>query len=95
MRGLTILENTSFKYALQQIRHSLRRLNRGNHQEFYIHISKVDVVSSITNQLCQERTLGSSIAFPDGMQFVGDIIEVYDFLHKFIVLQTFEVIAIF
>jgi len=45
------LYNAFTKYLLQKIRHSLCRLNRGNHQEFRIHISKVDIISGVADQL--------------------------------------------
>ena len=83
------------KYLFQQICYALCRLNRGDHQKLSIHVGKVDVVSSVADQLCQEGTLGSAVAFPERMQLIGHTIEVYDFLHEFIVRQTFEIIAIF
>ena len=61
------LYNAFTKYLFQQIRYSLRRLNRSNHQKFCIHISEVDVISSVADQLCQEGTLGSAVAFPEGV----------------------------
>ena len=79
------LYNTFTNYLLQQIRYSLRRLNRGNHQEFGIHIGKVDAVSSVADQLRQEGSLGSAVAFPEGVQFVGHTIEIYELIYEFIV----------
>ena len=52
-------------------------------------------ISCVADQLCQECTLGSAVAFPERVQFVGHTVEIHDLIYEFIVRQALEVVALF
>lgn len=68
------------KNIFQQIRHTLGRLNGCCHQKIGIHISKIDLISGVADELRQEYALGSAISLSERVQSVGDAIEINDFL---------------
>ena len=91
---LPVLRQDAFcENIFQQIRDTLGRLNGCYHQKVGIHISKIDLISGVADELRQECALGSAISLPEGMQSVGGAIEINDFLYELVVRQTFEIIA--
>ena len=91
---LPVLRQDAFcENIFQQIRDTLGRLNGCYHQKVGIHISKIDLISGVADELRQECALGSAISLPEGVQSVGGAIEINDFLYELVVRQTFEIIA--
>ena len=91
---LPVLRQDAFcENIFQQIRDTLGRLNGCYHQKVGIHISKIDLISGVADELRQECALGSAISLPEGMQSVGGAIEINDFLYELVMGQTIEIIA--
>ena len=91
---LPVLRQDAFcENIFQQIRDTLGRPNGCYHQKIGIHISKIDLISGVADELRQECALGSAISLPEGVQSVGGAIEINDFLYELVVGQTFEIIA--
>ena len=58
-----------------------------------IRISKIDLISGITDKLCQKYTSNPAIAILERMRGVGDATESSNLLREFIMGQTFEIAA--
>lgn len=91
---LPVLRQDAFcENIFQQIRDTLGRLNGCYHQKIGIHISKIDLISGVADELRQECALGSAISLSERVQGVGGAIEINDFLYELVMGQTFEIIA--
>ena len=84
----TVREN-----AGQESCYALCRLDSRDHQQLCIHICKVELVSGITDQLCQKYSLCSAVTFAEGMEHIGSAIKVYQLSNKFVSGQSFEIIT--
>ena len=63
------------KHLTQQVCHTLRGLNGGDHQQVAIHLRPVEVMSRAANELRQERPLGTPVALAEGVQVVGGAVK--------------------
>ena len=79
---------------MQQVCHTLRGLDGGDHQQVAIHLRPVEVMSRAANELRQERPLGTPVALAEGVQVVGRAVEVSDLLHECVMGQALEVILL-
>lgn len=87
--------DTIFKYLAQEICHALSCLDSGDHQQIAIYLRPVDGIARITDKLCQEGPLGSTVTLSEGVQIVGCAIEVHDLLHELIVGKSFKIVLLF
>ena len=72
-----LFPNRFREYLLQQIRHTLGRLDGGDHQQVAVYLGPVDVITGAADQLGQKGTLGAAVTFPKGVQVVGSAVEVH------------------
>ena len=70
------------KHLTQQVCHTLRGLDGGDHQQVAIHLRPVEVMSRAADKLRQERPLGAAVALAEGMQVVGGAVKIGDLLHE-------------
>ncbi len=80
------------KHLTQQVCHTLRGLDGGDHQQVAIHLRPVEVMSRAADKLRQERPLGAPVALAEGMQVVGGAVKIGDLLHEGVMGQAFEII---
>lgn len=83
------------KHLTQQVCHTLRGLDGGDHQQVTIHLRPVEVVSRAANELRQKRPLGAPVALAEGMQVVGGAVKIGELLHECVMGQALEVILLF
>ena len=92
---LCFLQQNAFGENIpEKICHTLSGLNGRYHQKVCVHISKIDLISSVSDELRQKYTLGPAIALPERVHGVGDAIEINDLLYELIMGQTFEIVAV-
>ena len=63
MRLRTLQQNAFGKNSLEKICHALGGLDGRYHQKVCIHISKIDFISSVADELRQKHTLGPAVTF--------------------------------
>ena len=82
------------EYLTQQVCHTLRGLDGGDHQQVAIHLRPVEVISRAADKLRQKRPLGASVALAEGVQVVGRTVKVGELLHECVMGQALEVILL-
>ena len=91
---VVILQQNAFsKNLFKKIRHALGGLDGRYHQKVGIHISEINFISGVEDELRQKHALGPAVALPERVQGIGDAIEIDDFLYELVVGQTFEIVA--
>ena len=78
----------------EKVCYALGGLDGRYHQKVRIHISKIDFIPGIADELCQEHPLRSAVSFSKRMQSIGNAIKINNLLHELVMAQPLEIVAV-